>query len=268
MTTRTAKGTNSTKVSGTTLVVSSVSASENECLYVGVVGKTQTPPTGVTWGGRNLALARQRIQTDAGFTVTLWIARNLANTSTRDVTVTWGSAINARAMIVSTLDIPFIRDSAVGNIQTASTAPTSNATGGLSVADAFAVGLFACEGPSGDTAPTPDGGFSSGQRVGTTGGGALTNLTLLEVYEDITADCNAVTASGTGATSRDWANICVALRKILSITWDVNGNEIQAGDFVIFEGTEREVTALLFQRNIITLDTVGNVEATQVELSR
>lgn len=268
MTARTALGTTSTKVSGTTLALASITANEGDCLIVMVGGQSANPPTGVTWGGRKLSRVFQRVNATSNHTASIWIARNIVNTDTRTVTATWASSINAKVMAVSKIDVPSIRDDVARNIQTAATAPTSTATGVISVSSSFSVGVLVSEGPSSDTAPTLDNGYTSGQRVGTAGSPPASNITLLEGFKDIVDACAAQTLSGTGATARDWANGVVALRPIKSIAWDKFGDEIEVGDFVLFDGNEREVTAIRYQRNQVVLVTDGTVGATECEVVR
>jgi len=235
--TRTAKGTTSDKISGTTLTLSSISCTIGDALIVFVANQTTNVPTSVKWGVRDLVLSRQRTNATSGHVASIWIARHIVNTATRNITVTWGTSIVAKAMAASTLDAGHVRDSVIGASQTASTAPSVGPSDTLTVNDCFAFGVLASEGPSSDTAPTLSGSWSSGQRIGTAGVPPISNITLLECYQQL-SDNTAVTLSGTGATERDWANVLVVYRPIReAIAIDVNGVEILVDDTVIYEGS-------------------------------
>ena len=98
MATRTAKGTAQDKASTTTLTLASVSCNEGDALIIFVGNQTQNVPTSVAWGARELTKTAHIVNTTAGLTASIWIARKLVNTATRDVTVTWGTAIAAKAI--------------------------------------------------------------------------------------------------------------------------------------------------------------------------
>lgn len=233
MATRTAKGTTSDKISGTTLTLSNVSCNAGDALIVLVGNQTQNVPTSVTWGLRELNLSRQRTNLTSGHVGSIWIARNIVNTDTRNLTVTWGTAIVAKCMAALTLDSGHIRDQYASNVQTASTAPTTTATPAQTGINNFAVGILVSEGPlTNDTAPTLAAGWSTGQRIGTDGAPPVSNVTLIEGYKQLT-DAAAQTLSGTGATERDWTNVLVTYREILQgVALDANGVEILVGDAV------------------------------------
>lgn len=237
MATRTAKGTTSSKTSSTTLTLSNVSCTDGDALIVLVANRTTNVPTSVAWGARELVLSRQRTDTVNGTVASIWIARNIVNTATRNLVVTWGTAIVAKCMAAITLDSGHIRDQFASNLQTAATAPSTTATPAQTELNNFCIGILASQGPSSDVAPTLATGWTSGQRVGTVGAPPASNITLLEGYQQLSADGTAQTLSGTGATSANWTNVLVTYREISQgIPLDLNGVEILVSDTVTWDG--------------------------------
>ena len=253
MATRTAKGTTSSKTSSTTLTLSNVSCTTGDALIVMVGNQTTNVPTSVAWGTRELTLSRQRTNTTSAHVGSVWIARNIVNTATRNLVVTWGTAIVAKCMAAVTLDAGHIRDQYASNTQTASTAPTTTATPTQTDINDFCIGILVSEGPSSDTAPTLSGGFTAGQRVGTVGAPPVSNVTLLEGYKQLSSDSTGQTLSGTGATSADWVNVLITYRPIKAyIPLDQNGTELVVGDTVSFEGSNSTISSITLEQGIPT----------------
>ncbi len=109
MATRTPLGTAKTKADGTTLTLADVSASAGDCLVALVGFQQQSMPT-VKWGQRDLNRSVAVVDTVTGFGGAIFIARSLKYTDTRDLVVTWPTAIGARVMAATKLDAGLIRD--------------------------------------------------------------------------------------------------------------------------------------------------------------
>jgi hypothetical protein len=82
---------------------------------------------------------------------------------------------------------------------------TSGATGTTAQANEILIGAIGWEGPDGDDAGTWQNSFSTGQRIGTTGGGAASNVTIQEGYLIVSATGAYTAAVTRTANSRDWA---------------------------------------------------------------
>lgn len=242
MATRIAKGTAKNKVSGTTLTLSSVSCNAGDALIVFVGNQTQNVPTSVAWGLRELTKTAHVVNATSGLTASIWIARKLVNTDTRDITVTWGTAVVAKAMAASTLDNGHIRDEFVTTTQQATAAPSIGPTAALSTVDGFGFGLLVAEGPSSDVAPSVSASPTDwivGQSDGVVGAPPVSNVTIHEFYKQLTNN-NALTLSTSAGASpevpRDWASILVGYRVIQeTVPIDVNGVEIAVGDTVTWD---------------------------------
>ena len=95
---------------------------------------------------------------------------------------------------------------------------TGDAREALTSSDGFAICCFGSEGPQGDAAGTANirdnGSLTAatlGQRVGTTGGAAPTNITVQETYLQLTTD-HFSRGTLTGATSRRWVNTMLVVK--------------------------------------------------------
>jgi hypothetical protein len=199
---RVAKGTNSSKASVTSLSVNNVTINEGTHVIVGLAYEdSQGNPTSVKFGNYNLSLVPDsRINnSSAGLTVATY-GRLIQTTMERDIVATWSAAIDAKVMIVLQVEEVSQKDRASTNTQTNATAPTSGVTAQTTVADTLAVGFLASKGPVEDTIGTPSDGASSGQRDGTTGGDATSNITLHELYHILSSQ-SQVRARKTGVES-------------------------------------------------------------------
>lgn len=209
MATYTAKGTNTLKNTGLDISLTGVEVLAGHSLIVGTGHQGGVGPEDVTWGPRDLRRVGQRLDTPNTFGGSLWLLR-ARNTFTRTITATWAATPNARAIFASTIDGPFTKDDVALALNAATGAPSVGPTSTLSSTAGFAFGLFVSQGPSGDTAGTASTGWTLGQRAGTAGAPPAGNITIQEVYQDLSAN-TALSASLSGATSRDWASILVPL---------------------------------------------------------
>ena len=268
MATLTERGSNTAKASGTTLTVTSVSASAGEFLHIIVAGQTNVSPSTVTWGVRDLNKSLQRIHTTPNFTANYYTLRNVANSGTRTITCTWASAINTKIALAFTLDEPFVVDEVARNILTASTAPTVGPTATHLRRDDFCVGLLLAEGPTTDSAPTSvTAGWTTGTRVGTAGAPPVGNLTANWYHQQAT-DCTGVTLAGTAATARDWIGLISAYRPAELHCVDYYGSQIEAGDTVEYlpDNTTYTVNTVFPKQNSIDIGAIGRVSAVDCEV--
>jgi hypothetical protein len=208
--TRTAKGTASSKASGTTLAVNSVSAVPGDALVVGIVYDTGAGAPTVKWGQRSLRQKSTATQVQSGIAVATFILSHINNTATRNIVATWGGSITAKAMVIVGITGANITDVAAKQGQTATGSPDTTSDTST-VADTISIAFFGSEGPSSDTVGTVGSGHTSGQRVGTAGIPPVSNVTIHETYE-ILSSTGTIQATKTGATSRDWASVIVALK--------------------------------------------------------
>jgi len=214
------KGTNSSKVSGTTLTISSVAMKAGECLAVFAgYSDAQGHPT-IKWGNRQL---KQRIVRDPTFDVAggWWTIARVRDTATRDFVATWPSAIAERAMFAVCIDGANLIDEKQGNIDGVDTGgPVTGVTATLSVDDGFAVCGFVSEGPSSDSAGTAEikdgGSFTSatmGQRDGTTGAPPVSNVTV-QGTSLVLSSSTATEGRLVSATSRKWTSMILVFKNM------------------------------------------------------
>lgn len=266
MATRTAKGTAKTKASGTTLTLASVACSDGDSLFVGLGFQGTTPPATVKWGGRQLSKVGQRLHSTPAFGCAVYQARRIINTDTRDIVATWASALDAKVLLALTLDTPHVKDEIIRAVQTGSTAPSVGPLAEMDRSDEFALGILCSEGPqNNDTPPTLAGGWTAGQRIGTNGPPPVSNVTILEGYQQLTSS-PGVTLSGTGATSRDWCSVLIGFRPVIMTATDKFGSTIMVGDTVVYGGSTYTVNALRRGQNHVELTGFGWVSASEVEV--
>lgn len=207
---RTAKGTATSKVSGTTLALASVEIIAGSSLVVGVTFDAGQGPPVVTWGNRELS--RIVLQSQGGASTALFLLRHVNNTNTRTITCTWAGAIVAKAMFATMVTGVQIQDVDAKQGQTTTQDPTTGVAATSTEPDTIQISALGSQGPSSDTPGTIGEGHTGGQRAGTTGGGAATNVTVHETYEILSATGD-VRAAKTGATSRSWANVILAIKQ-------------------------------------------------------
>lgn len=265
MATRTALGTAKLKASGTTLQLASQSLNQGDFLAVAVGFQQQSLPSSVKWGNRDLSKSASQINSTSGHGTGIWVLRTVANTDTRNIDVTWGSAIGARVLYALKIDANYIRDQVATAIATASTTPSAGPTSALTEFNEFALVAACSRGPSSDTAPTATG-WTAGQRDGTVGAPPVSNITLAEFYQWPT-DKTALTFSGTGATSSDWAVCLATFRDIIEApVLDKFGSEIVAGDTVEYKGSTFTVSSVISYREAVLLSDGNQVHAYETEV--
>lgn len=203
--TRTAKGTASSKTSGTTLALASVSSTLGRLIVVHLAYDDQTLDS-VTWGSQVMTLGDPVL--GAGVRTRLaWCVADA--TATRTITATWASALTAKALVVTEYSC------STGGVSLQTVHNGTNSGSGTSASisaigpiqggtDSVTVGVVGTEGPSGDTAGTWSEPNTNGQRVGTTGNPANSNVTVSEGYRIAATAGSSPALSKTGMTSRDW----------------------------------------------------------------
>lgn len=206
--TRTAKGTAQSKANGTTLTISNVAMVEGDLLVVGLVFETDASLSTVKWGSRNLKPV-SNTNFVRGDTRTRIYRAKVGTTATRDIVAMWGEIMSARAMAAVSISGAVALDQSGGQNQASGTSLDTTNVGTSTVADTISIAFFGTGGPSGDTQGTAGSGHTLGQRIGTTGAGAASNVTLQETYEILTAT-GTIQATLTLSTSRISANSIAA----------------------------------------------------------
>ncbi len=143
-----------------------------------------------------------------GITVAVYRLKVFNNLS-YNVVATWDSAITKKVMIAVDVKKFFSGDVESINNNLSTSSPNTGSSVSTTSNKTISLAFFASAGPSGDTIGTAGLGHTLGQRVGTTGGSASSNITLQETYE-ILSNIGSCQASLSGATSRDWATSIVA----------------------------------------------------------
>lgn len=267
--TRTAKGTAQSKAANTTLQISNVALNAGDLLIVGLGYETDFALNDVQWGSRSLNIVANSGATQGDTRVRLYRAR-VRDTATRNIVATWAGNISARAMFATAITEASVKD--VGSTATfasGTTAPNTGTAVTSTVADTISIAAFVSGGPSTDTAGTAGDGHTLGQRVGTTGGAAGTNVTIQETFEILSATGD-VRASLSGATGRIWACSIAAFHARETFTvktavhdrWGTHGQDVRFVledtkgqrhqvflDKILFDGaTDQQVTDALVRR--------------------
>jgi hypothetical protein len=116
--------------------------------------------------------------------------------------------VSADANAIAVIRLDGLTSTPIDKISTgigSSLTASSGATSTTAQADEILIGGIGWEGPDGDDAGTWQNSFNAGQRLGTTGAGAASNITVQEGFL-IVAATGAYTAAVTRtANSRDWA---------------------------------------------------------------
>ena len=162
-----------------------------------------------TWNG--IALTQDVAVVNVGNVLVYILSLYVSSGATGNVVVDWNNSGIPTAMTASLVKATDIASSSpfdkTAQSTGANTEPTSTATATLTQADELGIGAVGTEGPDGDTAGTwtTGAGNVSGneQRLGTTGGGAASNITVSSAAEVLSAT-TAQTAAKTSITSRDW----------------------------------------------------------------
>ena len=215
----TSKGTAQSKADTASLSINDVQITGGQSVGVAVIFFAAANNPEIKWGNKTLTRDKTNTQENPtdDFRVQLYRGR-VRNTRTRNVVATWGTSTpGARAMIAFQMDEASEEDVSVVNDNNNSTTPNTSSAGDSTVANTLSIALFGSNGPSTDTAGTANLGHTLGPRVGTSGGGDLTNLTLQLTYEILTA-IGVVRSSLSGVTARDWANLIVAYKSTQTFT--------------------------------------------------
>ena len=249
---RTAKGTASAKTSGTTLTVSSVTVVPGTALVVGVAFDNSEGEPVVTLKNKEFKLVpgSKQANADSGMSVAL-LRKLLHQGGVKDVIATWPGSITHRAMFVTEVTEASKKDVGNSNEQDGTTDPATGPTVTSTKADTISIAAFASLGPSSDTPGVAGSGHTLGQRVGTTGSPPISNVTIQETYEILSATGN-VRATLTGATERVWASTIIAFKATQTYTViEVKQrlNVLIDGEAVVYV-MESETAGDLFEVNI------------------
>jgi len=221
---RTAKGTAILKTSGTTLTLESVEILSGRSLVVGVAFDAGEGPPTVKWGNRDLS--RIELQSQSGASTALFLLRHIRNTNTRTITCTWTGAIIAKAMFATMIGGVETQDVSQSTGQASTTNPATGPTVVSTRPETISIAAMGSQGPESDDPGTVGSGHTSGQRVGTSGGADDTNVTIHETFEILTQTGN-VRATKTGATSRSWSNVILAVKKSLRFKMAISPTDLQ-----------------------------------------
>lgn len=257
--TYTARGTASSKTSGTTLALSSVSITAGNVLVVSVVYDAGQGAPVVTWGDRTLRQSKTKTS-GTGVVTAIFVLWRINNTNTRTVTCTWAGAITAKAMTICEVSGggSYLLDVSDSDANAATGAPdTEEITAPTTTYDdTISIAAFGSEGPNTDTVGTAGDGHTLGQRIGTVGAPPASNVTLQETYEILTAT-GTCKGSLSGATARDWANCIIA---IAGIKWEAS---LSPTDFQLaeakFESLGYDFSGAVFKIN----EELGRMEVYQ-----
>lgn len=205
--TRTARGSATSKTSGTTLQIAAQSLNARDLLVVYLAYDDETLAS-VFWGTQELTLGDAVI--GAGVRTRLaWCEADA--TASRTITATWAAALVAKAMVadsfrssVTTAGFVWTADENSTNTGLGTAASTPATLAIVGGTESVRVGVVGTEGPSGDTAGTWVEPNTAGQRVGTTGNPAASNVTISSAYRLAPTAGSTTGLSKTGMTSRDW----------------------------------------------------------------
>jgi len=145
------------------------------------------------------------------------------------ITIDSGVAVTAKAAVASVFrglaEIGVLDKTSTGENDASDTA-SSGATPVTTQADELLIGAVGTEGPQGDSAGTWGNSFTPGPRIGTTGGGDDSNITVSMGYRIVSAT-GAYTASKTEMTARDHASAIATFKTV---------NTLSASDYNLLLG--------------------------------
>lgn len=240
--TRTAKGTATSKASGTTLVLASVEILQGQSLVVGVAYDTGAGAPVVTWGNRELS--QIVVRTESGAATALFLLRHINNTHTRAITCTWPSAITAKAMFATMVQGVQIQDVSTGASEASTADPTTSTAVTSTKPDTIQIAAFGSQGPPSDAVGTVNLGHTSGQRAGTSGIPPASNITIHETYEILSATGD-VRATKSTATARTWANVIMAIKISIKHKQAISPTDIAAVE-ELFETASADIKDAYF----------------------
>lgn len=211
------KGINESGAVADNVVLSSVSLTlgRTAIIFVGSLGGT---PTSVVWGSGAdqrdaVQLGSSVLNSTSGLTLSVWEIRYVRETLTQDVTATWASTNSERIIGAVEVEEGTVIDVSSTAAQDASTAPNTGTAVTSTDANTIQIACFLNDGRTADALGTLGEGHTSLVSDGTIAAGVLMHIT----YEILTATGD-VRGSKTGATSRDWCNIVIALKKRQTFT--------------------------------------------------
>ncbi len=138
---RTARGTASSKVSGTTLTIPSFTVPAGHSLIVGAAyDNAFTEPTSVIHAGRNLNRRVQQDNASRSIHSSMWVKGEYHKEQTGVCILTWSSAIVERAAFATSFDRVQKVDDRAKNSETMTTTPGTTRTGSIVTAGSFVVG--------------------------------------------------------------------------------------------------------------------------------
>lgn len=127
---RTARGTASSKSSGSSLTIASFTVPSGHSLVICAgYDNGQGAPTSVIHSGRSLKLKAQRDDATNGFHASVWIKGEYHRQQTGTCVLTWASSIGKRAAVASSYDRAHKDDDVSSKLDAASTAPATGQTG-------------------------------------------------------------------------------------------------------------------------------------------
>lgn len=213
--TRTNKGSNKSKVSGTTLSVAGVSIAENASIVV-CLAHDPVAVSSVTWNSNSLTKV---VEETNGTSVqgSIWVLHDCTS-GTGSVDVTFGSAIDAKTMtvvqLIGTTAVTSggeLNHDASASDQGSSTTPSSGSSGALAFGSEYVVGMIGWEQQFGSAG---SGSFTSAQIENTTGGAGDTNIGIVEYFFQQNETTSAVTLANTGASNVPWVALIVTFNQI------------------------------------------------------
>jgi len=201
--TRIAKGAISDKSSALTLTINSISLDEDTMLVVGIGYDFGLGVPEIKWGDHILELEKANSGNGVASRI-LSFYRRRGGTATNNLVATWTTtAPESKAMFATQVLGASTVDQESQNTQVATTSPNAGTSVTSLFDDEIFIGCMVSEGPSNDVPGTPSNGYTSGQRVGTTGVPPVSNVTVEEIYKIVTAT-ESTQAEITGTESRDW----------------------------------------------------------------
>lgn len=208
---RTARGTASSKTSGTTLTVSGVQSDGRSTMVVGVSWDDSVGNPTVEHGGHDIPWVVRNSGGGNGVSTAIYSRTRTTNkVKTEDMVVTFPSAVTAKVMFVTQYTEISFSDLTLSNSQTNVTSANAGIATLTNFDDEACIAAFGSEGPSGDTQGAAALEYTLGQRVGTTGGTDDTNITIQETYKILT-ETESTRARLTDITARDVTSCLVTL---------------------------------------------------------
>ncbi|MGI9501481.1 MAG: hypothetical protein ACR2RE_00300 [Geminicoccaceae bacterium] len=204
---RTTLGTATSKTSGTTLTLSDVTLEAEDVVkvVVGAVDPTNHQPSKIEWGSGNLFTkfggGQFPSQAHGGSIWSYWTPTGGQD----DIVITFPGAILARAMYAVGLKNTADKDvqTITGRYNDADPIGAPGGSQATAIEGEYGLGFVIVNGPVGDTAGTVVQGGLAGQRAGTTGAAAASNVTVFETHLQDVAKGTNLQIEINGMTARD-----------------------------------------------------------------